>query len=113
MLRHWFKDHRHVYVDPNDGQSKPDRRRAWQRIGPGQAVLYVLVIGMLIGGLIYVESVSHRFNQQTAKTECLRAALRPIVSAAAHIDGTPELERAEHAYLEATRGLRTPGRCPR
>lgn len=111
FLRHWFGDNRRVYKAP-DGSERPERRKTWQVIGPGQLVLYALVVGMICAGLVYVKHVQDQFQRQAARTVCLRGTLRPIVAAAARLSDDKELLRAERAYLDATKGLRVPKRCP-
>ena len=111
VLRHWFADNRRTYKDPTGAEHR-ERRKSWQVIGPGQVVLYFLVVAMLCGGLIYVKHVQDQFNKQSARTVCLRGALRPIVQAAARYKGDPVLLKAEQAYLDATKGLRVPRHCP-
>lgn len=113
ILRHWFKDHRRIYVDPASNEHRPERRRAWSVLGPGQVIMAVLLIALVAWSLYSAHDVSRRFDEQQARTACLRAALRPIVAAAAKLGGGPDLLRAEHAYLTATAGLSPPGSCPR
>lgn len=105
LWRHWVDDSRSRYVDPNDGELKADRRRPWQIVGPGQIVLYFIVFGALIAGSLYVHTVSTRFDQQHRQSQCIRAALRPIVEAAAEIRASPKLLKAEHQFLRATEGV--------
>lgn len=110
---HWFRDSRATYVDPRDGEEKRERRKPWQAVGPGVAFLYAVMVVLVCGALVYAKDISDRFNEQQARTQCLRATLRPIVKAAAELHAGPRLLAAEHAYLQATKGLHVPRSCPR